>query len=73
MTLSSDFLHKVLFFCIGLFLIALMLRLIFFPEKVLGERPTGIDQKKWLHNRLLGIIGPLPIVLLIFWTFFKHT
>jgi heme/copper-type cytochrome/quinol oxidase subunit 2 len=72
MTLSSDFLHQVLFFCIGLFLIVLLLTLIFVPEKILGGRPAGIDEKKWSHNRLLGIIGPLPIVALIFWTLFKH-
>ena len=72
MTHSSDFLHEVLFFCIGLFLIVLMQMLIFFPEKILGKRPAGVDQKKWLHKRLLGIIGPLPIVVLIFWTLLKH-
>lgn len=68
-----DFLLDVMFFCIGLFLIVQMLILIFYPEKILGERPTGIDQKKWLHNRLLGIIGPLPIIVFIIWIFFKHT
>ena len=65
-----DLLQCLVLFGLGLFCAVIAIMLIFYPESILGGKLNCSNQKKWSRDRMIGIVGSLPLALFIFWMLF---